>query len=259
MTAPSTNPSPRLTAPRAATATAPSTTATPSRTGIASGAWIASSAGTATRTSRAPTFSRAALAVAGVLFVLYPAVRPWTDETTLAGAAAFASQQWVAAHTMGMFAFMLVAAALLVRAFATGRALITATLAAVGTALVLPYYGAETFGLHAIGLRAVADRDESLLELADTVRYGPVPMTMFGLGLLALAAAGILLARDAWRAGGLTRAGGLLTGLMLALYLPQFFGTPAMRIGHGALLAIGCILLAIAWGRAANGRATETR
>ncbi|WP_154795603.1 hypothetical protein [Occultella kanbiaonis] len=247
MTAPSTDPNPRSTAPTATPTTAPVTNATPTHTE------------TPSRTGRASTFIRAALAVAGVLFALYPAVRPWTDETTLAGAAAFASHQWVAAHTMGMVAFMLLAAALLVRAFESGRAGPTATLAAVGAALVLPYYGAETFGLHAIGLRAVADADVSLLELADTVRYGPVPMTMFGLGLLALAVAGILLARDAWRAGGLARAGGLLTGVMLALYLPQFFGTPAMRIGHGVLLAIGCIMLAIAWGRQADGRATQTR
>ncbi|WP_163543742.1 hypothetical protein [Occultella kanbiaonis] len=253
MTAPSTDPNPRSTAPSAAPTTAPVTSATPTRTETPS------RTGTPSRTDRASTFTRAALAVAGVLFVLYPAVRPWTDETTLAGAAAFASQQWVAAHTMGMVAFMLLAAALLVRALETGRARTAATFDAVGTALVLPYYGAETFGLHAIGLRAVADADASLLELADTVRYGPVPMTMFGLGLLALAVAGILLARDAWRAGGLARAGGLLTGVMLALYLPQFFGTPAMRIGHGVLLAIGCIMLAIAWGRQANGQATQTR
>ncbi|MBZ2199195.1 hypothetical protein [Occultella gossypii] len=233
MTALSTNPTPR-------TSIAPATTANPSHTGPAA------------------TFTRAALALAGVLFALYPAVRPWTDETTLAGAAAFASPQWVAAHTMGMVAFILLSAALLTRAFESGRARTTAALAATGTALILPYYGAETFGLHVIGLRAVADGDASLLELADTVRYGAVPMTMFGLGLLTLAVAGILLGREGWRAGGPARAGGLLTGVMLALYLPQFFGTPAMRIGHGFLLAIGCILLAIAWGRATSERATKT-
>lgn len=40
-----------------------------------------------------------ALAVAGVLFVLYPAVRPWQDESTVEGAIkAMSSGAWVAAH-----------------------------------------------------------------------------------------------------------------------------------------------------------------
>ena len=35
------------------------------------------------------------LAVAGVLFVLYPIIRPFSDEASFQGAAAFASTAWV--------------------------------------------------------------------------------------------------------------------------------------------------------------------
>jgi hypothetical protein len=40
-----------------------------------------------------------ALVLAGLLFVGYPALRPWHDENTVAGAtASMASNAWVAAH-----------------------------------------------------------------------------------------------------------------------------------------------------------------
>jgi hypothetical protein len=42
-----------------------------------------------------------ALAVSGILFVLYPAIRPFSDEVTLQGAEAFASPQWILAHVRG--------------------------------------------------------------------------------------------------------------------------------------------------------------
>jgi hypothetical protein len=49
------------------------------------------------------------LAVAGVLFFLYPAVRPWQDESTVAGAIkAMSSGAWVAAHLFAMVGFTLV-------------------------------------------------------------------------------------------------------------------------------------------------------
>jgi hypothetical protein len=51
----------------------------------------------------------AALAIAGVLFALYPATRPWHDESTMEGAtAAMSSGWWVAAHLFAMVGFILV-------------------------------------------------------------------------------------------------------------------------------------------------------
>ena len=42
----------------------------------------------------------------------------------------------------------------------------------------------------------------------------------------------------------------VLTGIAVALYLPQFFGPPPVRMAHGVLLAAGCLWLAMGlWGR----------
>ena len=260
--------------------------------------------------------SAATFAIGGLFFALYPALRPYTDETTLDGAAAMSSGAWVAAHVLAMAAFTLLTAgaatlalltAKLWRASAIGahadgasahgtpsadvmravvvpadvvpadvvpadvvpadvvpavptpsaaswlaapagaRPAVAATvLTWLGTSLVLPYYGAETFGLQVIGARAVADGDATLLELAPDFRYGALSMTLFAAGLLALTAAGILLAVARWSSGTLARTGGLLLGLGLALYLPQFFGPPSVRIAHGLLLAVGGAVTAVA-------------
>jgi len=202
-----------------------------------------------------------ALAVAGILFVLYPALRPYTDETTLDGARAFASTAWVASHVMGMIGFIGLAIGLLGVHLAQpgGRAgprsfwalLLTWT----GAGLTLTYYGAEVYGLRVIGQQAVQSADASLLDLAGQVRFGP-GMWLFGAGLTLLAAGGILTAITAWRDRGLVAWGGVLTGIAVALYLPQFFGPPPVRMAHGVLLATGCLWLAAGlWVR----RAAETR
>jgi hypothetical protein len=47
------------------------------------------------------------LALAGMFFVLYPAIRPFSDESSLRGAEAFASAAWVVAHSLAMAAFLL--------------------------------------------------------------------------------------------------------------------------------------------------------
>lgn len=191
-----------------------------------------------------------ALVAVAVLAVLYPALRPYTDETTLDGARAFASPAWAGAHSAAMVAFLLLPIALLgvTTHLHLGRGRSAAVvLAWLGGSLVLPYYGAETFGLGAIGARAAADGDAALLSLADDVRMGGVALTFFGAGLLLLAAAGVTLAVATWRTPA--RLGGLLAGLALALYLPQYYLAPALRIGHGVVLAAGCVLLALAVAR----------
>lgn len=53
------------------------------------------------------------MAVAGVLFVLYPAIRPFSDEASLQGAAAFASTAWIVAHMLAMVGFTLLMVGLL--------------------------------------------------------------------------------------------------------------------------------------------------
>ena len=150
-------------------------------------------------TSRTRTRSGAlALAVAGVLFVLYPAVRPWQDESTVEGATkAMSSGAWVAAHLFAMVGFILVALGLLAVWNAVSRtraerlgfaAVVTAW---VGVGLTLPYYGAEDFGLNAIARKAAEGQVPDLLGLVDAVRFSPVPATTFALGLLLLGAGAV--------------------------------------------------------------------
>jgi len=190
-----------------------------------------------------------ALAVAGILFVLYPALRPYTDETTLDGARAFASAAWVASHVMAMIGFIGLAIGLLgVHLAQSGdrtsrRSFWALLLTWTGAGLILTYYGAEVYGLRVIGQRAVESADAGLLDLANQVRFGP-GMWLFGAGLTLLAAGGILTAITAWRDRGLAAWGGILTGITVALYLPQFFGPPPVRMAHGVLLAVGCLWLA---------------
>src|SRR5262245_7269945 len=102
-----------------------------------------------------------ALAVAGILFILYPATRPWHDETTVDGAIrSMSSSWWVASHLFAMLGFILVPLGLLALRSVVqhGRAERLAAAAVLtswlGAGLTLPYYGAEDFGLHAIASRA---------------------------------------------------------------------------------------------------------
>lgn len=176
--------------------------------------------------------SRIALVVAGVLFLLYPVVRPWEDETTAAGAqAAMASGAWVAAHFFAMVGFILVPLALLGMRETVGMTPIAVMW--VGAGLTLPYYGAEDFGLH-----AAATKGTNLLDVADAVRYNPVAVTIFGLGLVTLAVGSVLVARKISNYGGVAFAAGFV------LFLPQFFTPAPVRIAHGVLMLVGLIWLA---------------
>ena len=48
------------------------------------------------------------LALSGIFFVLYPAIRPASDESSLLGAKAFASFSWILAHWLAMAFVLLV-------------------------------------------------------------------------------------------------------------------------------------------------------
>lgn len=173
---------------------------------------------TATLTSSTPTRRSAPLLVAAAaLFVLYPALRPWGDLAPETMAAAFASPLWLAAHLAAMVGFVLVG-------FALGS-----TVWWVGAVLVLPYYGAEAFALHAVA------GQPDLPATADAIRYGLVAMVTFGAGLVLLAVAAVREAVQSPRAIPFAAA--------MVLFLPQFFLSPGLRIAHGVVLGIGCLLL----------------
>jgi hypothetical protein len=189
------------------------------------------------------------IALAGILFVLYPAIRPFSDETTLQGAAAFASPAWMLAHMLAMVGFTLLALGLLglygsLRETAVEGLTLWAYIAFVlGVGLTLPYYGGEAFGLHAIGQEALDEHNAALIGLANVVRGGPEAV-MFVLGLLLIGAGAILVAIAIWRSGILPRWSGIPFALAFALYIPQFFGTQPLRVAHGLLVLAGCLWIA---------------
>jgi hypothetical protein len=191
-----------------------------------------------------------ALALAGALFVLYPAVRPWHDESTVDGAvASMSSGAWVASHLFAMIGFILVPLALLaLRGVLAGtrseRLALTAAITTwIGAGLTLPYYGAEDFGLHEIASSPDASRID-LLAVVEAVRMNPVAATTFVLGLLALGAGAVMAAMAVWRSGVLARYSAIPFAVGFALFIPQFWAPAAVRIAHGVLVGAGCAWLA---------------
>jgi len=73
---------------------------------------------------------------------------------------------------------------------------------------------------------------------------------MFLAGLILLAVGAILAALAVWRSRRLPKWSGVPFAVAFALYIPQFFGSQPIRIGHGLLVAAGCMWLAVAMWRA---------
>jgi hypothetical protein len=188
---------------------------------------------------------RALLVTVGALFVLYPALRPWQDETLADGAvAAMGSPLWVASHSLAMLGFILLPAVPIVFAWHEKHGRRTLVSAAIvlwlGVGLVLPYYGAEAFALNAVATLGGTD----LIAVSEAIRFGPVQGLSFLAGLLLVAAGAVLTAvglakTHPWWLGGAFAAGFVLFG-------PQFAGPPAVRVAHGVLIGIGCLILAAA-------------
>ncbi|KAA0021091.1 hypothetical protein [Antrihabitans cavernicola] len=172
---------------------------------------------------------------AGVMFAVYPILRPYSSETGMAGAEAFGSPLWVAAHTCAMLGFIALGLGML---YARGAGLPnTAVISTwIGIGLVLPYYGAEAFALNAIGRSAVDASNPALLDLASSIRYSAVQMTMFGVGLVLIAIGTVAFARQHRYARVLA--------VGFVLFLPQFFAPPELRIAHGILILVGSLLVA---------------
>ncbi|MDV8055891.1 MULTISPECIES: hypothetical protein [unclassified Rhodococcus (in: high G+C Gram-positive bacteria)] len=169
----------------------------------------------------------------GIMFAAYPTLRPYSDEVGTAGADAFASSNWVLSHTFAMLGFIALGLTVLYTGRRSELAVVTTW---IGVGLVLPYYGAETFALHALGVDAVQNANPGLIDLADSIRYSLVQSVMFGLGLV-LIAVGLVAFALRNRYAAVLAAG-------FVLFLPQFYTPPAVRIAHGVLIAVGAILAA---------------
>lgn len=206
----------------------------------------------ATAAASAAVSAAPELWLAGIAFVVYPAVRPFSDEVSHAGVLAFASTRWVVAHAVGIIAFTLLGLGLarLTDAVGRRRGLARAGLAAAwtGIGLTLPYYGAEVFGLHAAGLQGLTTRDVARFDaLVHDIRLGP-GIWFILVGLVALAAGVVTLATAAWPDLARPRLSVLPLAVGVALYLPQFAAPQAVRVGHGVLMAVACWALAAGLG-----------
>ena len=199
-----------------------------------------------------------AFAAAGVLWALFPLLRPWADKVAPASdglAAAWASDAWIFAHLVGIAGLGLLAPALLglrsllaARAGDRGATLFTwATgLAWIGTAGASLYYGAEMFGIRTFAEASLRRGDASLLDEVEVLREQPVAVELFGVGLLLIAAAGVLASLAMFRARMPWPWTGVVFAAGLVLVLPQFFTPPGMRTAHGVLFGVGCLLVAFA-------------
>jgi hypothetical protein len=190
-----------------------------------------------------------AFTVAGILFVAYPALRPFSSETGLEGAQAFASTNWIIAHSLAMAGFILLGLGLLgvceeLRGSAGQRlASWGMVLSWIGIGMTLPYYGAEVFGLHAVG-QAVVDRNNpDLMSIVNNIRW-EVGIFWILAGLTALGVGVILFAIAIWRSGRMAKWSGIVLAIAFALYIPQFAAGQPLRIAHGVLLLVGALILA---------------
>lgn len=197
---------------------------------------------TASRHLLAPTVGT------GVLMAVYLLLRPYGDAgDETATAQAFASTAWVVAHVCGALALASVGRlglrlADLVEGVPARLARWSGLLGAV---LVLPYYGAETFGLHAVGRQALTD--PSTLALAEEIRNQPVALATFGIGMILLSVSGVAIALSATRGLGMPAWSAWPLGLAIALFPAQFALPPAGRIAFGVayLIAAGLFTAAV--------------
>ncbi len=191
----------------------------------------------------------ACFALAGLLFVLYPAIRPFSDESSLQGAAAFASAAWIVAHSLAIVAFVLVVLGmlgvylLLLRTAVEGLTLVSLVLSWIGVGLTLPFYGAEVFGLHAIGQAALKQNNAGLVSLAGDVRGEP-GIWFIITGLILLGAGIVVFAVAIWRSSVLIKWAGIPLAVGFALYIPQYTAPQALRVAHGLLVTLACGLIA---------------
>ncbi len=183
-----------------------------------------------------------ALGFAGAALAAYPILRPYAA----AGgdtAAQFASMLWPLSHLLGMAGFVAIALARSART--------RSPLAWLAASFLLPYYGAEALGLHAVGEHV--GQAAEVAATAEAFRYGGLSLALFAVGLVLLGAVGVQIFRQARDGAPLARWSSAAVGLGLVTYLPQFFLPAPGRMLHGVVLGAGLVALAIAEHRQGTG------
>ena len=192
------------------------------------------------------------LSLSGILFLIFPIARPFFDETTLSGAAQFASGRWVFAHSTGIIGLVLMPLGFLglyfsLRETKAEKAAFNAFIInLIGAGLTLPFFGAEAFSLQIIGRAAVTMNNPDLIPLVNEVRFGP-GIFFIVMGLIMMSISVIIIARASWISGKMPRWTGIPLAVGFVLFLPLLQGNPSfqwMRIVDGLLITTGCFILA---------------
>ncbi|MFE1591379.1 hypothetical protein [Nocardia sp. NPDC058705] len=214
----------------------------------------------ASRPNRRVRSGALAFAFAGVLFLIYEVAAPRvTDQTSLEAAESWASAGWAVAHLAAIVGLILIPLGYgaLRRYFEGTRnensAALAATIGYIGSALTISYYGAEVYGLKAIGQRAVTDNDATMAEVGNAFRNDSTAVSVFVIGLALIAVAAVLAAMAVWRSGTLHRWSGVPLAALLVTMLPQYFLPHAGRIVWGALVAVAALWLAMQMWKADAG------
>ncbi|MDA1359100.1 hypothetical protein O1R50_05670 [Glycomyces luteolus] len=201
-----------------------------------------------------------AFGIAGVLFVIYEAAAPRADQTTLEGAESWTSTGWAVGHLAAILGLTLIPLGYgALRGHLEGTrnektAFAAATIGYIGSALTISYYGAEVYGLKAIGQRAVEDGDATLTAVGDAFRMDPTALAVFVIGLALIAVAAVLAAVAVWRSGTLRKWSGVPLAALLVTMMPQYFLPHVGRIAWGAMVTVAALWLAAELWRAAAKR-----
>jgi len=202
-----------------------------------------------------------ALGLCGLLFAVFPFVRPFftldvfSPNVAAMASGPLASASWLIAHLLLVAAFALLPCALLAiyAALAGGpaesRALRGVILGVAGTGFVVPALGVEVFAMPVIA-RLYLDGVTGVAPALRWIYWGPMTLVMI-VGLIMLAVGAIELARATWQSGVLPRWAGVALAAGLALWLPLL--PRAVRIVDGLTIGVSALWLAWAmWRKAAR-------
>jgi len=202
-----------------------------------------------------------ALGLCGLLFAVFPFVRPFfafdvfSPNVAAIASGPLASTSWLIAHLLLVAAFALLPCALLAiyAALADGpaesRALRGLILGVVGTGFVVPAVGVEVFAMPAIA-RLYLDGVTGVAPALKWIYWGPMTLVMI-VGLITLAVGAIELARATWQSDVLPRWAAVALATGLTLWLPLL--PRAVRIVDGLTIGVGGLWLAWAiWRKAAR-------